>query len=105
MKDNKSKKSTFALAFSLIPDSEQEEPLNFVKKKKKTFDYWTDGINALLDQEMTSKETNNDLEMLLSMEIKLRLLDTEGVMIPAKPPELPPSPPNYDFHNLKQFMQ
>jgi hypothetical protein len=47
---------------------------------------------------MTSKETNNDLETLLSMDIKLRLLDTEGVTIPEKPPEIPASPPNYDFN-------
>ena len=31
---------------------------------------------------MLSKETENDLETLLSMEIKLRLLDAEGVDIP-----------------------
>jgi engulfment/cell motility protein 1 len=98
MKDIKSKKSTFSLAFSLIPDAEQESPLNFVAQNEKIFDYWIDGINALLGLEMTSKEMNNDLETLLSMDIKLRLLDTEGVTIPEKPPEIPASPPNYDFN-------
>ncbi|KAI1303037.1 Engulfment and cell motility protein 1 [Halotydeus destructor] len=100
MKESKSKKPTFALAFSLILDSEQDEPLNFVAPNEKSFAYWTDGVNALLGKDMVSSEYEHDLETLLSMEIKLRLLDTEGVTIPKTPPEVPPPPPNYDF-NLK----
>lgn len=96
MKDAR-KKPTLSLAFSLIPDAEQEQPLNFVAPNEKTFDYWVDGINALMGQEMTSKESTNDLETLLSMDIKIRLLDTESVSIPESPPEIPPPPPNYDF--------
>ena len=46
---------------------------------------------------MTSKEAENDLETLLSMDIKLRLLDTEGIEIPQDPPAIPDPPPNYDF--------
>lgn len=46
---------------------------------------------------MTSEETKRDLETLLSMEIKLRLLDTEGINIPETPPPIPKEPPNYDF--------
>lgn len=48
---------------------------------------------------MASKEAENDLETLLSMEIKLRLLDAEGVGvdIPQDPPSVPADPPNYEF--------
>lgn len=46
---------------------------------------------------MTSKEAQNDLDTLLSMDIKLRLLDAEGVDIPQDPPPIPADPPNYDF--------
>jgi engulfment/cell motility protein 1 len=46
---------------------------------------------------MTSKEAENDLETLLSMDIKLRLLDAEGIDIPQEPPAIPELPPNYDF--------
>lgn len=48
---------------------------------------------------MTSKEAENDLETLLSMDIKLRLLDAEGVGvdIPQDPPPVPADPPNYEF--------
>lgn len=52
-----------------------------------------------LGNKMTSKEAVNDLETLLSMEIKLRLLDAEGVGvdIPQDPPPVPADPPNYEF--------
>lgn len=92
----KAKKSSSHLAFSLTPYSEQE-PLGFVAGNEHVFDYWTDGINALLSNPMVSKETKKDLETLLSMEIRLRLLDTEGLDIPENPPEIPKDPPNFDF--------
>ena len=38
-----------------------------------------------------------DLETLLTMEIKLRLLDTEGITIPENAPPVPAEPANYDF--------
>lgn len=46
---------------------------------------------------MVSKEMQKDLETLLGMEIKLRLLDAEGVDIPQDPPPVPPPPSNYEF--------
>lgn len=51
----------------------------------------------VLGNKMLSKEMEKDLETLLSMEIKLRLLDAEGVDIPQDPPPIPEDPPNYDF--------
>ncbi|XP_014785018.1 engulfment and cell motility protein 1-like [Octopus bimaculoides] len=48
-------------------------------------------------KKMVSAQEKSDMEMLLGMEIKLRLLDTEGVRIPAKPPAIPPEPDNYNF--------
>ena len=46
---------------------------------------------------MTSNKSKEDLEMLLNLEIKLRLLDVEGIDIPQEPPPIPKPPPNYDF--------
>nr|CAD7194337.1 unnamed protein product [Timema douglasi] len=91
------RKTTHQLAFSLTLDSVEVTSLDFVAPDEQVFDYWTDGINALLGNKMTSKETENDLETLLSMDIKLRLLDAEGVDIPQDPPPIPADPPNYDF--------
>ena len=47
--------------------------------------------------QMSSSQVEQDMEMLLSMEIKIRLLDTEGLQIPAEPPPLPSLPENYNF--------
>lgn len=96
MKDKRVIKSV-PLAFSLLLDTEQAS-LDFVASCDKDFDYWTDGINSLLGAKMTSREMKADLEMLLSMDIKLRLLDTEGVKLPENPPPIPKDPPNYDFY-------
>ena len=38
-----------------------------------------------------------DRDMLMSMETKVRLLDTEGINIPEATPSLPDLPPNYNF--------
>uniref|UniRef100_A0A1B6DW40 ELMO domain-containing protein n=1 Tax=Clastoptera arizonana TaxID=38151 RepID=A0A1B6DW40_9HEMI len=97
MKDIRGRKTTHQLAFSLTLDSVDVTSLDFVAPDEEAYDYWTDGINALLGQKMLSKGTENDLETLLSMEIKLRLLDAEGVDIPQDPPPIPDDPPNYDF--------
>lgn len=58
---------------------------------------WTDGLNALLGKEMTSEYTKSDMDTLLSMEMKLRLLDLENIQIPEAPPPIPKEPSNYDF--------
>ena len=47
------KKSTFQLAFSLLHESSPEGgSLDVVAPDEKTFEYWTDGINALLGEEL-----------------------------------------------------
>ncbi|CAH1782758.1 unnamed protein product [Owenia fusiformis] len=95
----KVKKTAFnQTAFSIISDvSEEIEPLNFIAPSEKDYQMWTDCINCLLGQKMTSVLFRQDLETLLSMEIKIRLLDIEGIEIPENPPPIPEPPPNYDF--------
>ncbi|EPY75841.1 hypothetical protein CB1_001541013 [Camelus ferus] len=65
--------------------------------KQNKYCIWTDGLNALLGKDMMSDLTRNDLDTLLSMEIKLRLLDLENIQIPDAPPPIPKEPSNYDF--------
>ncbi|CAG9770950.1 unnamed protein product [Ceutorhynchus assimilis] len=96
------KASHTQLAFSLALEGVDLQSLDCVAPDELTLAYWTDGINALLGQRMTSKETEKDLDTLLSMEIKLRLLDAEGVAIPQDPPVIPADPPHYHFcYDLK----
>ncbi|XP_041988151.1 engulfment and cell motility protein 1 [Aricia agestis] len=98
MKDLKGKIGSNQLAFSLILKGSEVHSLDFVAPDESIFDYWTDGINALLKEKMTSKSFENDLQTLLSMDIKVRLLDAEGIDIPQEPPVIPPEPEDYDFY-------
>ncbi|XP_064079348.1 engulfment and cell motility protein 1-like [Macrobrachium nipponense] len=100
MKDRTGKKGAHNLAFSLILESNnvnETNSLDFIAPGEMVYNYWIDGVHALLRQRMPSVATTRDLEMLLNMEIKLRLLDAEGVTIPQQEPHIPPPPPNYNF--------
>ncbi|XP_073825310.1 engulfment and cell motility Ced-12 [Musca autumnalis] len=97
MKEMRTRKSAVNLAFSITFENMDHSTIDFVAPDETVFNYWTDGINALLGQEMVSKQKKDDFDTLLSMEIKLRLLDTEGVDISKDPPPVPEDPENYDF--------
>ena len=71
--------------------------LELIAPDAKTFDYWCDAINTLLRNEMSSATMTTDLNMLMGPEIRLRLLDIEGVNLPDTAPPIPPPPPSYDF--------
>ncbi|KAJ6223034.1 hypothetical protein RDWZM_001579 [Blomia tropicalis] len=96
MRDARGKKTTTSLAFSVLV-REDSNHLNFVASTPEIYDYWIDGLNALLERKMISNEAEKDTDMLLELDVKLRLLDMEGLSIPEKMPELPPSPTDYEF--------
>ena len=54
-------------------------------------------ILFILGRNMSSANASKDVDLLVNLELKLRLLDTEGVPIPQKPPPIPPLPQNFDF--------
>uniref|UniRef100_A0A5G2QVJ7 Engulfment and cell motility 3 n=1 Tax=Sus scrofa TaxID=9823 RepID=A0A5G2QVJ7_PIG len=94
----KQNKDVCELAFSVSYDHGEEEAyLNFVAPSKREFHLWTDGLSALLGSPMGSEQTRLDLEQLLTMETKLRLLELENVPIPEQPPPIPPPPTNFNF--------
>lgn len=98
----KGRKACHQLAFSLALEVVDLQSLDCVAPDELTFAYWTDGINALLGNRLHSKEFDKDLDTLLSMEIKLRLLDAEGITIPQDPPIVPSEPSHYQFcYDLK----
>uniref|UniRef100_A0A8C7JTV2 Engulfment and cell motility 2 n=1 Tax=Oncorhynchus kisutch TaxID=8019 RepID=A0A8C7JTV2_ONCKI len=82
-------------AFSILYDP--DENLNFVAPNKYEYCIWTDGLCALLGREMGSDLTRSDLDTLISMEMKLRLLDLENITIPEAPPPVPKEPSTYNF--------
>lgn len=117
----------YELAFSVCYDRGEEEAyLNFIAPSKREvsvwagraevgrwageetgrpswrwlhpqFHLWTDGLSTLLGSPMGSEQTRLDLEQLLTMETKLRLLELENVPIPEQPPPIPPPPTNFNF--------
>uniref|UniRef100_A0A8C5BPL9 ELMO domain-containing protein n=1 Tax=Gadus morhua TaxID=8049 RepID=A0A8C5BPL9_GADMO len=98
MKENKGKqtKEVLDLAFSITYDVE-DYSLNFIASSRADFCLWTDGLSVLLGRDMGSESMRSELEILLSMEIKLRLLDLENVQIPDLAPPVPLPPSNYHF--------
>uniref|UniRef100_A0AAQ4RAV6 ELMO domain-containing protein n=1 Tax=Gasterosteus aculeatus aculeatus TaxID=481459 RepID=A0AAQ4RAV6_GASAC len=91
----KQNKEVLELAFSVLYDP--DETLNFVAPTKYEYCIWTDGLCALLGREMGSDLTRSDLDTLISMEMKLRLLDLENITIPEAPPPVPKEPSSYNF--------
>ncbi|XP_063239770.1 engulfment and cell motility protein 2-like [Bacillus rossius redtenbacheri] len=84
------------LSFSLLLE-EDPPSLDLVAPNRQTFDSWVDGLNALLGREMTSATMLADLEVLTDMEVRLLLLELQGMNIPFKPPPVPPPPLCYPF--------
>ncbi|KAB7502601.1 Engulfment and cell motility protein 1 [Armadillidium nasatum] len=89
------KEKKYMFPFSLLLEDNHSH--DFYAPDEKTYHFWQDGINALLRRTMTSEAAKQDMDILVNMELKLRLLDTEGVHIPQSPPPIPPPPPNYNF--------
>jgi len=71
--------------------------LDLVAPDAQTFNYWVDGVKCLKQQPMTSSDYQRELEVLLDMDVRLRLLDLEGLELPAEAPRVPPPPPSFDF--------
>ncbi|XP_055065964.1 engulfment and cell motility protein 1 isoform X1 [Misgurnus anguillicaudatus] len=91
----KQNKEQLELAFSILHNS--DEYLNFIAPDKHEYCIWTDGLNALLGKEMSSELTKSDMDTLVTMELKLRLLDLENIQIPEVPPPVPKEPSTYNF--------
>ena len=51
----------------------------------------------IIRKRMASGDYLKEKEILLNMEVKLRLLDLEGMELPASAPVIPPPPPNLNF--------
>lgn len=53
---------------------------------------------------MSSRQMAEDMENLLDMEIKLRLLETEGITIPTEAPPIPELPDNFNFVYMNSWI-
>ena len=77
---------------------EGDDHLDFIAPNETVFNIWVDGLSALCGKPMTSNASVEDLETLLNMDLKIRLLDIENVTIPSGPPAIPKEPTDYDFY-------
>jgi len=84
------------LSFSLVGENSNTS-LDLVAPDQQTFNYWSDGIKCLKQQQMTSEDYDKEMKVLLDMEVKLRLLDLEGVELPETAPVVPPPPTDFNF--------
>lgn len=91
------KQTNFVFSLCYI-GSNGEDHLDFYAPTETVFHVWIDGLSVLLGKKMPSKAAEEDLETLLNMDLKLRLLDLENITIPSQPPTIPPEPSNYDFY-------
>jgi hypothetical protein len=46
---------------------------------------------------MTSKDAADEIERLLRLELKIRMLNLDGIDLPEQAPEIPPLPHNFDW--------
>ena len=98
LKDYKSqfKEQYTKFAFSLVGEN-HDSLLDLVAPDEKTYNYWVDGIHTLMRRNMSSDDYKKERDILTNMEIKLRLLDLEGVDLPQEAPPIPPLPTDFNF--------
>lgn len=92
----KAARAVVDLAFSIVVCNDGQ-PLNLVAPSAKVRNRWIDGLDVLLGNAASSIEARGDMGILLDMEVRLRLLETEGIHIPESPPPVPPPPSNLNF--------
>ena len=86
-KESERQKTLTSLALSLqLQEGGENTSLDLIAPDKQTYNYWEDGIKCLKQMEMCSDDYKNEMLVLLDMEVKLRLLDLEGVDLPETAP-------------------
>ncbi|XP_012253676.2 engulfment and cell motility protein 1-like [Athalia rosae] len=73
--------------------------LDFIAPTKEIYNLWTDGLTALLGRQVYSPAFHMDVDMIVDMEVRLRLLELGDVPTPVSvdPPPVPSPPENYEF--------
>lgn len=90
---------TLAFAF-LLKDEKQN--VEFLAITREDFVNWVDGMRALIGKAMECPETLEEAKILVSLEMKVRLLDLEGIDLPKDPPPIPEIPTDFDFAEFRK---
>ena len=83
--------------FSIYYEGDAEH-LDFIAPNETIFSILVDGLSVLSGKPMPSKSSEEDIDTLLNMDLKLRLLDIEKVSIPSTQPAIPKEPTEFDFY-------
>jgi len=75
--------------------------VEFMANSRDEFVNWTDGLRALMGKPMECAETLDEAKTLVTLEMKVRLLDLEGIDIPRETPPVPEPPADFDFVELR----
>ncbi|XP_024947166.1 engulfment and cell motility protein 1 [Cephus cinctus] len=87
-----------ALFFSLLYEGGS---LDFIAPTREIYHIWTDALHYLLGRNVESLAFRDDVETIVDMEVRLKLLELGDVSvpIPLEPPPVPADPENYEFAN------
>lgn len=66
--------------------------INFLASTEEVANYWTDAIYMLVGSNNRSKTYERELEVLVDMDLHLRLLELQNYKLPMKPPVVPSDP-------------
>lgn len=77
-----------SLTFSLV-NQDQSKCLDFVALTREDFANWTDGFRALLYDKVENKETVEEINQLETIQLRVHLLDLDGIEIPSTVPDIP----------------
>ena len=81
--------------------------LILLAKNQSDFDVWSDGINFLLpgnnflEQKTKTKQFETEFEALMSLELRMNLLNPSDTFPFEEIPTVPPPPPDYNFNNFQ----
>lgn len=97
----KGAEDVMALSFAYICKDEKLS-VEFLANTRDDFVNWVDGMKALIGKAMDCTETIDEAKTLVTLEMKVRLLDLEGIDIPKDPPPIPEVPTDFDFVEFRE---
>lgn len=58
---------------------------------------WADGLRVLIGHQIEERESFQELQKMVEIEVQVKLLDLVGITIPETQPPIPPPPSSFDF--------
>eukprot|EP01100_Stratorugosa_tubuloviscum_P013963 TRINITY_DN7203_c0_g1_i1.p1 TRINITY_DN7203_c0_g1~~TRINITY_DN7203_c0_g1_i1.p1 ORF type:complete len:604 (-),score=240.59 TRINITY_DN7203_c0_g1_i1:37-1848(-) len=72
----------------------------FSTHNKDDYIIWIDGLRLLLGAKIEHADNVLDFQVMVKAELAVRLLNIEGLVLPKKPPAIPPLPRDYQTNDI-----